>query len=513
MERSATPAATAPSNTLTVERPPAAAVPANPTAQPSGQVSVHPRPDPVAAPDAPFDVTIIGSGPGGYVAAIRAAQLGLRTAVVEKSFLGGTCLNVGCIPTKAMLSSVEAMAVARRGKEFGFSAGEITPDYPAMIKRRDRVVDQLRGGVGQLLKKNGVTTIPGHGRLVGPEAIEVAGEAGTTRLNTRHVLLATGSEPARPPIPGADLEGVVNSDQLLRLDRVPERLAVVGAGAVGLEWGDIFAALGTKITVYEMVDQILPPADGEVAAELAKELKRKGFQLHTSAMVNGIVRKDGGLAVQFATPTGGEQEDPADVVLIATGRWPYTESLGLESVGLQLERRAIPVNERMQTRSPGIYAIGDCVPGLQLAHVASREGEVAVETIAGKEARMDYRAVPSCVYTHPEIAWVGLTEEDAREEHSDLRIGRFPFRLLGRALASGVREGFVKIIAEPRYGEILGVHMIGNHVTDLIAEPVLAMSLEGTVDELIHAIHAHPTFPEAVPEAAMDVWERAIHKG
>src|SRR5262245_15859537 len=401
MERPPTPPATAPSNVLTVERPASVSAAAGAETSAGGQVQVSPRPEPLAASGDPFDVAIIGSGPGGYVAAIRAAQLGLRTAVIERSFLGGTCLNVGCIPTKAMLSSVEAMATARRGKDFGFSAGEITPDYPAMMKRRDRVVEQLRGGVGHLFKKNGVTAFNGHGRLVGRGEIEVTGEGGETRVRARNILIATGSVPARPPIPGADLEGVVNSDQLLRLEKIPERMAVVGAGAVGLEWGDIFAALGTKITVFEMVDQILPPADGEVAAELAKELKRKGFQLHTSAMVNGIVRKDGGLAVQFATPTGGEQEDPADVVLIATGRWPYTETLGLESVGLQLERRAIPVNERMQTRSPGIYAIGDCVPGLQLAHVASREGEVAVETIAGREARMDYRAVPSCVYTHP----------------------------------------------------------------------------------------------------------------
>lgn len=513
MERPPTPPATAPSNVLTVERPPSVSAAAGTEPSTSGQVQVSPRPEPLAAPGDPFDVAIIGSGPGGYVAAIRAAQLGLRTAVIERSFLGGTCLNVGCIPTKAMLSSVEAMTTARRGREFGFSAGEVTPDYPAMIKRRDRVVDQLRGGIGHLFKKNGITAVQGHGKLLGRGEIEVTGEEGATRLTTRHVVVATGSQPARPPIPGAELEGVVNSDQLLRLAQVPGRLAVVGAGAVGLEWGDIFAALGSQVTVFEMVDQILPPADGEVAAELAKELKRKGFKLHTSAMVNGIVQKGDGLAVCFATPTGGEQEEPADIVLIATGRWPYTEGLGLENAGLQLERRAVPVNDRMQTRAPEVYAIGDAVPGLQLAHVASREGEVAVETIAGKKARMDYSAVPSCVYTHPEVAWVGLTEEDAREEHAELRIGRFPFRALGRALASGAREGFVKIIAEPRYGEILGVHMIGSHVTDLIAEPVLAMSLEGTVDELIHAIHAHPTFPEAVPEAAMDVWERAIHKG
>ncbi len=505
-------------NTITLERPPPAGLEAPATEETRSHVELEPRPQPEPSTEGMYDVAIVGSGPGGYVAAIRAAQLGLRTAVIERTYLGGTCLNVGCIPTKAMLSSVEALEVARRGKEFGFNAGEVTPDYPAMVQRRDRVVNGLRGGIQGLLKKNGIAVFNGHGRLLSASELEVAGDplaaldTAPPRLRTRHVILATGSVPSRPPIPGADLAGVVNSDQLLQLEQIPGRLAIVGAGAVGLEWADIFSVLGSRIKIFEMVDQVLPPADAEVSAELAKIMKRKGYEIHTSAMVGGIVDKEGALSVKFSTPTKGEQESPADVVLVATGRWPYTEDLGLEAVALPLERRAIPVNDRLQTRVSGIYAIGDVVPGFQLAHVASREGEVAVETIAGKEARMDYRAVPSCVYTHPEVAWVGLTEEEARNEHPEIRIGRFPFRTLGRAQASGNRDGFVKILAEPRYGEILGVHMIGAHATDHIAEAVLAMSLESTVDEIIHAIHAHPTMPEAMPEAAMDVWERAIHK-
>jgi dihydrolipoamide dehydrogenase len=500
-----------PAATLTLERP-AAPTAGAAAAETAGQISIEPRPQREASPEGVFDVAVIGAGPGGYVAAIRAAQLGLRTAVIEQTYMGGTCLNVGCIPTKAMLSSVEALSTARRGKEFGFTAGDVQPDYPAMVERRDKIVQQLRMGVQSLMKSNGIATFNGHGRLTGPGEVEVAGQEGPQPVRARNVILATGSVPASPPIPGADLEGVVNSDQLLQLKSIPQRMAVVGAGAVGLEWGDIFAELGTKITVFEMVEQILPPADAEVAAELTRDMKRRGFDIHTSAMVNGFERRGDALAVKFSTPAGAEQELVVDIVLVATGRWPYTEGLGLDSVGLTLDRRALLVNDRLQTRAPGIYAIGDLVPGLQLAHVASREGEVAVETIAGKEAHMDYGAIPFGVYTHPEVAWVGLTEEEAAKEHPELKIGRFPFRILGRALAAGHREGFVKVIAEPRYGEILGVHMIGYHVTDLIAEAVLAMSLESTVDEIIHAIHAHPTMPEALAEASLDVWDRAIHK-
>ena len=498
--------------TATAPPPPVAEAPA-PAPAASGQITTQPRPQQADANDTQFDVAIIGSGPGGYVAAIRAAQLGLKTAIIERQYMGGTCLNVGCIPTKAMLTSVAALATAKRGKDFGFTvSGDIKPDYGVMVQKRDKVVEQMRGGVAFYMKKNGVAMLNGTGQIRGPRRVQVTGAEGQRDISANNILIATGSVPAKPPIPGAELEGVVNSDQLLRLEKIPARLAIVGAGAVGLEWGDIFNELGSKITVFEMVDQVLPPADGEVAAELAKELKKKGFEIHTSAMVKGIVQKDGGLAVQFSTPTKGDQESAADVVLIATGRWPYTDGLGLENVGITLERRAIPVNNQMQTRATNIYAIGDVVPGLQLAHVASKEGEVAVETMAGHKAKMDYSVVPSCVYTHPEVSWVGLTEAEAREEHKDVRIGKFPFRALGRAVASQDREGFMKVIAEPKYGQILGVHMIGSHVTDLIAEPVLAMTLEATVEEIWHAIHAHPTYPEALMEASLDVWERSIHK-
>jgi dihydrolipoamide dehydrogenase len=505
------PTLVASAGTAVLERPTAEA-PA-PAPQPAAQVTEKPQAQRKAAGGAEYDVVVVGSGPGGYVAAIRASQLGLKAAVIEKGSLGGTCLNVGCIPTKAMLASVEAMLTAKAGKEFGFTAGDVQPDYGAMVQRRDKVVAQLRGGVGHLMKKNGIDVLNGAGRFRSAHELEVSGNGESRRVTAANVIIATGSVPSRPPIPGAELEGVVNSDQLLQLPSIPKSLAVIGAGAVGLEWGDIFNALGTKVTVIEMLDRILPPADPEVSQELARSLQKKGFDLLTGVGVKGIERKGGALSVKYGKEGGEEKQVEAEVVLVATGRWAFTEGLGLENAGIALERRAIPVDDQMQTKAKGVYAIGDVTPHLQLAHVASRGGEVAAEVIAGHKARMDYRYVPSCVYTHPEVAWVGLTEEQARERHGEVNVGKFPFRVLGRAMASGFRDGFVKVIAEPKYGEVLGVHMIGAHVTDLIAEPTLGMTMEGTVDEIFNAIHAHPTLPEAFAEASLDAWHRAIHKG
>jgi dihydrolipoamide dehydrogenase len=498
-------------STAVLERPaPAASVPATApkaTSAPATQPATK-----RAANGMDYDVAVIGAGPGGYVSAIRASQLGLKVAIIEKGHLGGTCLNVGCIPTKAMLASVEAMATAKKGKEYGFAVSEVTPDYGAMTRRRDKVVEQLRGGVGMLMKKNKIDVINGAARFRTPTELEVTGPDGVRRVTAANVVIATGSVCARPPIPGSDLEGVVNSDQLLQLPRIPKSLAVIGAGAVGLEWGDIFSELGAKITVLEMVDRVLPPADAEVSQELGRSLQKKGFDLLLGVAVKAFERKNGMITIRYARGNGPEETLEAEVVLVATGRWPNTEGLGLENIGIQLERRFIPVNDQMQTRVPNVYAIGDVTPGPALAHVASKGGEVAAEVIAGHKARMDYRVIPSCVYTSPEVAWVGLTEAEAKERHGEVRVGKFPFRIMGRAIASGYREGFVKVIAEPKYGEILGVHMIGAHVTDLISEPVLGMSMEATVDEIFHAIHAHPTLPETFQEATLDAWHRAIHK-
>lgn len=494
-----------------LERPADAARPRVPQAD-AARTAGQPAPR-SAANGADFDMLVLGAGPGGYVAAIRGAQLGLKVGLVEKSHLGGTCLNVGCIPTKAMLCSVEALATARKGKEYGFTAADVQPDYSAMLQRRDRIVTTLRGGVAGLMKKNGIEVLQGTGRFLSPHELEVSGEAGTRRVSAgAGVIIATGSVVSRPPIEGSDLEGVVNSDTLLEYPRIPASMVVIGGGVVAVEWGDIFRELGTKITMMEMMDRILPPADAEVSEELARAMQRKGVQILTSVQVQRIEKAADGLRVCYAGADGAEKGVEAEVVLIATGRWPNTEGLGLERIGVPLERRAILVDAQMRTKVPGVFAIGDVNPAPMLAHVASRGGEVAAETIAGHAAKMDYRTIPSCVYTSPEVAWVGLTEAQARERHGEVRVGKYAFRGLGRAMTAGYRDGFVKVVTEPKYGEILGVHMIGAHVTDLIAEPTLGMAMEATVEELFTTVHAHPTLPEALMEAALDAVGRAIHK-
>jgi dihydrolipoamide dehydrogenase len=500
-------------STAVLERPAAAAGAGTVAATPRQSPEAGTQPQPQRAGHGKeFDMLVIGSGPGGYVSAIRGAQLGLKVGIVEKGNLGGTCLNVGCIPTKAMLASTEAFATAKKGREYGFIANDVRPDYEGMTKRRDKVVDTLRGGVGMLMKKNKIEVLQGLGKFLSPTEVEVTGNAGTRKVTAANIVIATGSVCARPPIPGIELDGVVNSDQLLQLPKIPKSMAVIGAGAVGLEWGDIFNELGTKITVLEMVDRVLPPADADVAADLGKTLQKKGFDLLLGVAVKGFEKSKGGITVRYAKGNEPEKTLEVEVVLVATGRWPYTEGLGLENIGVKVERRFIPVNDQMQTSVPNVYAIGDATPGPALAHVASKGGEVAAEVIAGHRARMDYRVIPSCVYTSPEVAWVGLTEAEAKEKYGELKIGKFPFRVMGRALASGYKDGFVKVIAEPKYGEILGVHMVGAHVTDLIAEPTLGMSMEATVDEIMHAVHAHPTLAETFQEATMDAWHRAIHK-
>lgn len=498
--------------TAVLERPQSASA-GTATAPPVARVTEQSNPQQKAANGADYDLTVIGSGPGGYVAAIRASQLGLKVALVEKGNLGGTCLNVGCIPTKAMLASTEALATARQGKEYGFTSSDVQPDYGAMTARRDKIVEQLRGGVGMLMRKNKIEVLNGTGKFLSPHEVEVTGSAGAKKVSAGSVMIATGSTVSRPPIPGSELEGVVNSDTLLTYPRVPKSMIVIGAGAVGLEWGDIFRELGTKITIIEMLDRIMPPADAEVSAELTRILQKKGFDILTGVGVKGIEKAGEGLRVRYGKEGQAEQTVDAEVVMIATGRWPNTNGLGLEKIGIELERRSIPVDEQLRTKVRGVYAIGDVTPVPMLAHVASRGGEVAAEVIAGHKSKIDYHVIPSCVYTSPEVAWVGLTEAQARERHGEVNVGKFPFRALGRALTSGHRDGFVKVIAEPKYGEILGVHMIGSHVTDLIAEAVMAMSTEATVEEVFHAVHAHPTLPEAFLEATLDSWHRAIHKG
>lgn len=458
-----------------------------------------------------YDLTIIGGGPGGYVAALRAATLGAKVAVVEFSKVGGTCLNRGCIPSKALLHSADLYDQVKNAAEFGVITEPPKADLPAMVKRMDGVVAQLVKGIELLFKQRGVRLINGRGSLLAPDKVLAQTEAGEEVLNTKKIIIATGSAPARPPIPGGDGEGVITSNEILWLQEIPGSMVVIGAGAIGLEFGYLFSTLGTKVTVIEMLPKIIPTEDEEVTTELGRALRRKGVEIYTSAAVNEIATVDGKKRVTYTYQEQQKSVD-ADLVLMATGRLPYTEGLGLEKLGIEMDRRAIMVNAKMETSVPGIYAIGDVVGGAMLAHKASAEGRVAVANALGQEVEMDYRAVPACVYTHPETASVGLNEAEAAQQGINVKVGRFPFRALGRAVAMGERTGFVKVVADAETDVVLGAQMIGPHVTDLIAEAVLAVQRGVTAEQLGETIHAHPTLAEPVQEAAEDILGLAIHK-
>jgi len=461
----------------------------------------------------PVDLCIIGAGPGGYVAAIRAAQLGMRVAIVEREHLGGVCLNRGCIPTKAMLRVADVYATLQRGAEFGILADNVRLDYGRALRFRDRVVDALRNGVAGLLRSQGVQVLTGHGRLAGARTVVVQRNGGEERIEARRILLATGSRPATPPIPGADDPALVlTSDSALELTAVPKSLVVIGGGAVGLEWAVMFHAFGTAVTVLEMMPTLLPTEDAEIGQQLARILGKRGLGIHTGAKVLAIeAGPEGGALVRYQTSDSAEATVRGERVLLAVGRAPLTTDLGLETAGVRTERGWVPVDERLQTNVEGIYAIGDITRHQLLAHVASHQGVVAVEQMAGHQRRLDYTQVPSCVFTHPEVASVGLTEAAARERGYDVQVGRFPLAALGRAQTYGDTDGFVKVVTEARYGEILGVHIIGPVASDMIAEATLALHLEATVDDLVDTIHAHPTWPEALPEAALASRGLALH--
>src|SRR5436190_6620517 len=452
-----------------------------------------------------FDVVVIGGGPGGYVAALRAAQLGARTAIVEKDRMGGTCLVRGCIPTKALLQSSELYTLAKTGEPFGLLADNVRFDWPAAQKRKTAVVDQLVKGVEGLLKAGGVTSLKGAARLAGRGAIDVDGET----LQAKDIVIATGSAIARIPLPGAEL--TIDSDQILELREVPRHLAVIGGGVVGMEFAAMFAALGSKVTVLEMLPQVLAMVDADLVNVYAKHLAGLGGEIHTSSKVDKVVKHDGGLQVQFSAGGEGGAVD-ADQVLLAVGRVPYTHGLDAEKAGVKLDRYRIVVDERLHTDADGIWAIGDVIGGIMLAHVASYEGVCAVENIAGHSRRTpDYHAAPNCIYTDPEIAHVGLGEKEAKEKRIAVKVGRFPFAASGRALTLGQSEGYAKVLADPESGRLLGAHIIGPRATDLIAEATLAVQNGLTMEQLDRTIHAHPTLPESLMEAALAAQGRAIH--
>jgi len=455
-------------------------------------------------------VVVIGGGPAGYVAALRAAQLGAQVTLVEAQQLGGVCLNVGCIPTKTLLSSADVFRLVRQAAQFGVRAGEPQVDWPAMQARKQEVVAKLVGGVRLLLERAGVTVVEGRARLANPHEVLVEGAAGRQTLAADRMIIATGSSPQRLPIPGVDLPGVLDSTDALALQAVPASLLVVGGGAVGLEFATLYSTLGARVTVVEMLPRLAPLADSDVGEGLSLALTMQGVKVHVRTRITALEAVPGGLRARLAGPQG-ESSVEAEKVLLAAGRQPNVEGLGLEAAGVACERKGIRVDERMATSAGHIYAAGDVVGGAMLAHVGMHQGMVAAENALGRAARMRYEAVPSCIFTHPEAASVGLTEEAARAQGYDLRVGRFPFNGNGKAIAQGEIDGFVKVVAEARYGAVLGVHVVGPHASDLILEATLGLSLEVTLDELAATIHPHPTLSEAVAEGSLAALGRALH--
>jgi len=461
-----------------------------------------------------YDLTIIGSGPGGYVAAIRAGQLGLDTAVVEMApRVGGTCLHWGCIPTKAMLHSAELLESSRNASKYGVEVSNVELNLDGMHKYKSKTIDANTKGIEYLFKKNGVTVLPGRGRLAGPGRVEVTpAEGAPYTVETGKVILATGS--AVRSLPGIEFDGtrIISSDHALFLEKVPSSMIVLGSGAVGVEFASIYASFGSQVTIVELLPRLVPLEDEALGKELEKAFRRRKIAFHTGTNVTEVTKSDSGVRV-LADKGGKPVELEAEVLLVAVGRRPLTDDLGLDGTGVIVnERGFIEVDSMMQTGESGVYAIGDILPTQALAHVASHEGILAAEHISGAHPHpIDYDKVPACTYSSPEVASIGLTEEEARKRGHDVIVGSFPFSAIGKAKIIGDTRGFVKIVAESRYDEVLGVHIIGPHATELIAEATTAISLEATVESLFQAIHAHPTLAEALGEAALSTHGRAIH--
>ncbi len=468
----------------------------------------------MAEPQQTFDLTIIGSGPGGYVAAIRAAQLGLKTALVEKSpALGGTCLHIGCIPTKALLHSAEVLETARSAARFGVKTSGVTLDLAGVHKHKTDVIRRQAKGVEFLMKKNGISVLQGVGRLKGPGQVEVSGAAGGSQtVATRSIILATGSVPKM--LPGLKVDGtrVITSNEALGLEFVPKSLIILGAGAVGVEFASIYSRFGSAVTMVEMLPRVLPLEDEEVSAEMQKAFRKRSIEVRVGTKVENVKIGDKGVEVQVRSEKGGAETLKAEMLLVAVGRRPLTDGLGLEGTKVELDRGYVKVDARMRTGDPAIYAIGDLIPTPAYAHTASHEGLVAAEAIAGRSPEpIDYDQIPNCTFSDPEVASIGLTEAIARARGHKVRVGRFPFPVLGKGRILDLQEGFVKLVGDERYDELLGIHMIGARATDLIGEGVVALRLEATVEELFHAIHPHPTLSEAIGEAALALHARGIH--
>jgi dihydrolipoamide dehydrogenase len=461
-----------------------------------------------------YDLVIVGSGPGGYVAAIRAGQWGLKTAVVEKDpFLGGTCLHVGCIPTKVFLHHADIYDYFKRAEEFGFEVKDVGINWPAILARKDKIVKKHSLGIASLFKKNKVETITGWGRISGPGRVSVEKDGKTTEIETTYTMLATGSE-ART-LPGVEIDGktILTNREILTMQAIPKSMVVVGCGAVGVEFASIFRTFGTEVTLLEAMPRLVPLEDEDISPELEKSFKKKGMRVETGAKVISVKKDANGASVTFTDKTGKTQTVSAEKVLIAVGRRPLTENIGLEKTKAKVERGYVHTNAFLETDEPKLYAIGDIVAGLpQLAHAASMEGIIAVGRMAGKEVQpFDRKRCPNATYCEPQIGSIGLTEKQAREAGFDVKTGKFPFIANSKATILGMHEGFIKVVAEAKYGEILGVHAIGPLATEILAEPTAALNLEATLDDMGAVIHAHPTVWEAMGDAFNAVRGLAIN--
>ncbi len=468
-----------------------------------------------------YDVVILGGGTGGYVAAIRAAQLGLKTAIVEKGKLGGTCLHKGCIPSKALLRSAEVYATTKRGEDFGVVTGDVSLDFTKVQKRKHQIINQLHKGVQHLMKQGKIDVYEGIGRILGPSifspmpgtiSVEMNSGAENEMLIPKNVIIATGSQPRT--LPGLEIDGnvVMSSDEALEMESLPDSILIVGGGVIGIEWASMLSDFGVEVTVVEYADRIIPTEDQEISKEMQRLLKKKGIKMVTGAKVlSETLTKDNGVTIS-AEVKGVVKEFKAEKLLVSVGRLANTEGIGLENTEIQIDKGFIVTNEFYQTKESHIYAIGDVIGGLQLAHVASHEGITAVEHIAGKNPTpLDYHLVSRCIYSRPEVASVGITETEAIEKGHKVKVGKFSFRAIGKALVLGESDGFVKMIADEETNDLLGVHMIGPHVTDMISEAGLALVLDAVPWEIANTIHPHPTLSEAIGEAALAVDGKAIH--
>jgi len=463
-----------------------------------------------------FDVVVIGSGPGGYVAAIRCAQLGFKTAIVEKyATLGGTCLNVGCIPSKALLASSHMVEEMKHFAEHGIEiAGDVKVDLAKMIERKQAVVDQTCSGVKFLMDKNSITVFEGVGSFENATTINVTKNDGSVeQFEAKHTIIATGSKPSTLPFIQLDKERIITSTEALKLPEVPKHLIIIGGGVIGLELGQVYLRLGAQVSVVEFADRILPTMDGAVSKELTKVLKKQGMKFYTSHKVQGVVREGDVVKVSAEDKKGEIITLEGDYTLVAVGRRPYTDGLNAEKAGVKVtERGQIEVNDHLQTTASNIYAIGDVVRGAMLAHKAEEEGVLVAEYLAGQRPHINYNLIPGVVYTWPEVAAVGKTEEQLKAEGVAYKVGSFPFRALGRSRASGDLDGLVKIIADQNTDEVLGIHMVGARAADLIAEAVTAMEFRASAEDISRMSHAHPTFAEAIKEAALAATDnRALH--